>query len=71
MGAFLLDRHESVETFFRYIGVQDTVSLETELIEHYLSIDTLQNIKILNDFLAASPDILEKLRQFKATYIES
>jgi len=70
MGAFLLDRHESVEIFLRYIGVQDTVLLETELIEHYLSIDTLQNIKILNEFLAASPEILEKLRDFKATYTE-
>jgi len=59
-----------VEIFLTYIGVQDTVLLETELIEHCLSIDTLQNIKILNDFLAASPEILEQLRQFKETYIE-
>jgi len=70
MGAFLLDRHKSVEVFLRNIGVQDTVLLETELIEHYLSIDTVQNIKILNEFLAASPEILEKLRQFKETYTE-
>ncbi len=71
MGSFLLDRHESVEILLRNIGVQDTVLLETELIEHYLSIDTLQNIKILNDFLAASPDILERLRQFKAAYTKA
>ena len=71
MGAFLLDRHESVEILLRNIGVQDTVLLETELIEHYLSIDTLQSIKILNDFFAASPDILKRLRQFKTTYTEA
>ncbi len=65
MGAFLLDRHETVETFLRHIGVLDTVLLETELIEHHLSIDTVKNIKILNDFLASSPEVLEKLRQFK------
>jgi len=68
MGAFLLDRHETVEAFLRHIGVLDTVLLETELIEHHLSIDTVKNIKLLNHFLASSPEVLEKLRQFKASY---
>jgi len=49
-------------------GVLDTVLLETELIEHHFSIDTVKNIKILNDFLASFPEVLEKLRQFKAGY---
>jgi len=48
----------------------DTVLLETELIEHYLSINTIKNIKILNGFLVSYPEILEKLRQFKACYEE-
>jgi DtxR family transcriptional regulator, Mn-dependent transcriptional regulator len=70
MGSYLLDRHISVEIFLRYIGVkEETVLLETELIEHYLSIDTVQNIKIFSEFLAASPEILEKLRHFKENYI--
>lgn len=69
-GAFLLDRHETVETFLKHIGVQDTLLLETELIEHYLSIDTVKNIKILNDFLASFPEVLENLQQFKAAYYE-
>lgn len=70
MGAFLLDRHKTVEEFLRHIGVLDTVLLETELIEHYLSLETINKIKILNDFLSSSPEILEKLRQFKAGYEE-
>ncbi len=71
MGAFLLDRHDTVEVFLRYIGVQeDTVLLETELIEHYLSIDTLKNVKILNDFFTSFPEFLEKLRQFKENYCD-
>lgn len=70
MGAFLLDRHETVEMFLRHIGVLDTVLLETELIEHHLSIDTVKNIKILNEFLTSSPEVLEKLRHFKASYDE-
>ncbi len=68
MGAFLLDRHQTVEIFLRNIGVLDTVLLETELIEHHLSIDTVKNIQILNRFLADFPEVLEKLRQFKASY---
>lgn len=70
MGEILLDRHETVELFLRYIGSVDTLLLETELIEHYLSIDTVKNIKILNDFFATYPEILDKWRQFKATYNE-
>ncbi len=70
IGAYLLDRHETVELFLMHIGVLDTVLLETELIEHYLSIDTVKSIKILNHFFASSPEILEKLRQFKASYYE-
>lgn len=71
MGAFLLDRHKTVERFLRNIGVlEDMVLLETELVEHHLSIDTVKNLKILNDFLANSPEVLEKLRLFKASYDE-
>jgi len=71
MGAFLLDRHETIELFLQNIGVVDSLLLETELIEHYLSIDTLKNIKILNHFLACNPDILEKLKQFKSSYCQT
>lgn len=70
MGAYLLNRHETVEMFLKHIGVADTVLLETELIEHHFSIQTVKNIKILNDFLASFPEVLEKLRQFKAAYPE-
>lgn len=70
MGAYLLDRHQTLEVFLRYIGVVDTVLLETELIEHHLSIDTVKNIKILNEFFIAYPEILDKLRQFKVSNTE-
>lgn len=70
MGALLLDRHETVEEFLRYIGVQDTILLETELIEHYLSMDTVKNIEILNEFFRNSPEVLKKLQHFKANYDE-
>lgn len=70
MGAFLLDRHETVEIFLNHIGVMDTALLETELIEHHLSVDTVKNIKILNHFLESFPEVSEKLQQFKANYDE-
>ncbi len=66
-GAFLLDRHDTVEVFLRTIGVKETLLLETELIEHYLSIETIKNIKILNSFFRESPEIVQKFQQFKKT----
>ena len=68
MGAFLLERHETVEALLRHIGVKDTVLLETELIEHCLSIDTVKNIKSFNEFLDSSPEVLAQLQQFRANY---
>lgn len=70
MGAFLLDRHESVEMFLKNIGVKDNVLTETELIEHYVSMETLRNIKMLNDFWANSPEIFEKFEGYKIKYAD-
>ena len=68
MGAYLLERHETVEIFLKNIGVTDKVLLETELIEHYLSIDTVKKIKIFNCFMTEHPQVLKKLRQFMTDY---
>jgi len=70
MGSFLLDRHETVEAFLKHIGVEDTVLLETDRIVHHLSVDTVRNIKILNEFFASSPEVFDSFRQFKARYDE-
>ncbi|MCR4432109.1 MAG: transcriptional regulator MntR [Tepidanaerobacteraceae bacterium] len=64
LGSFLLKRHKTVEKFLTNLGVKDTVLADTEMIEHHISMDTLEKIEILNDFLNANPEIAEKLRQF-------
>ena len=68
MGSYLLERHETVEVFLKNIGVTDRVFQETELIEHYLSIDTVEKIKIFNCFMDRHPMVLEKLHQFMTDY---
>jgi len=51
LGEFLLKRHNIIEKFLRSIGISDNLLIETELIEHNLSVDTLRSIDELNSFL--------------------
>jgi DtxR family Mn-dependent transcriptional regulator len=66
-GAFLLKRHQTIESFLQNLGVTDNVLVETELIEHYFSMDTIEKIETFNAFIAANPDVSERLRQFQTT----
>lgn len=65
IGEFLLKRHYIIETFLKSIGINQNVLAETELIEHSISIHTLQTIDLLNKFLATNPEITEKFEHFK------
>jgi Mn-dependent DtxR family transcriptional regulator len=55
IGSFLLHRHNIIETFLKSIGVADSLLIETELIEHVISANTLQRIELLNAFLEKNP----------------
>jgi DtxR family Mn-dependent transcriptional regulator len=67
VGRFLLDRHEAIENFLRIIGVKEELILkDTELIEHHLSIDSVQKIKNLYQFMKANPVILEQYHRYGA-----
>lgn len=57
IGMFLLHRHNIIETFLKSIGVSDNLLIETELIEHVISVNTLQRIELLNNFFKANPDL--------------
>ncbi|HML46353.1 MAG TPA: iron dependent repressor, metal binding and dimerization domain protein [Clostridia bacterium] len=48
-GAYLLRRHEAVESFLRLIGSENALE-ETELIEHSLSPSTVSNLTALLEF---------------------
>lgn len=65
MGAFLLKRHQIIESFLKKIGVEEMLLKDTEMIEHDMSINTLQKIYILNEFLQNNPDVIEQYKQFK------
>jgi DtxR family Mn-dependent transcriptional regulator len=66
IGEFLLSRHQIIEAFLKSIGIQNTL-VEAELIEHNISIQTLQVIELLNKFFAVNPDFIVKFELFKQT----
>ena len=61
IGEFLWRRHKTLETFLKNLGVIDNLLLDTELIEHHLSMETLNSIEKFNDFWETNPDIADRL----------
>lgn len=69
IGEFLLNRHRIIETFLKSIGIHNILA-ETELIEHNISLHTLQTIDLLNKFISNSPDFIERFKLFMESYKE-
>lgn len=63
-GKFLLERHNVIENFLKTIGITENLLAETELIEHNISVDTMQNIDRLNRFFEAHPEIYDSFRHY-------
>ncbi|MEW5783961.1 MAG: transcriptional regulator MntR [Bacillota bacterium] len=71
LGGFLLNRHLIVENFLRIIGVNNDFLLrDTEMIEHHLSDNTVQQIKQLYRFFKHNPHILKQFRMYKSAQIK-
>ena len=68
LGKYLLGRHNIIESFLKTIGISDDLLVETELIEHNISSNTLKNLDLLNKFFARYPEVLKSLEKFKASY---
>ena len=68
IGSFLLKRHRIVETFLKNIGVKNDILHQTEMIEHHLTLDTVENIDILNKFLREYPEILQRFFKYKENF---
>ena len=68
LGQFLFKRHEILESFLKKIGVKETLLKDTEMIEHDMSLSTLNNINILNEFFTEYPDILDKYYVYKINF---
>ena len=65
IGSFLLERHNTVERFLKFLGVGENLLVETELIEHNISLHTLQLLGHFNQFLADNPYVREQFEAFK------
>ncbi len=66
LGSFLLKRHILIENFLRLIGVKENCLLQdTEMIEHHLSLNAFNKIKLLYKFLKDDADVLNKFEKYK------
>lgn len=69
LGSFFLKRHKIIETFLKNIGVKDDILHQTEMIEHHLTLDTVESIDILNKFFKDYPEILQQFLKYKEHFI--
>jgi len=65
IGKFLLERHNIIEAFLKNLGVEEDSLVETELIEHNISANTLIKISLFNKFLLQNPEISKKYKNFR------
>lgn len=70
MGEYLLERHNIISDFLSNIGITENLLLETELIEHNISVNTLRNIELFNKFLTMNPDFSESFEKFKKDFVD-
>lgn len=57
IGRFLLQRHHIVESFLKLLGVSHSLLIETELMEHTLSIDTLNRLHVMTKLFEKYPEM--------------
>ncbi len=69
IGKFLLERHNILEIFLKNLGSDESILIETELIEHNITVGTLQNIDCLNSFFILHPEFLQGFEEFRRIYI--
>lgn len=66
IGKFLLERHNIINEFLELLGSgEDHVLVQTELLEHNLTTNTVQNLDNLNSFLRDHPEIYEQYKEYK------
>lgn len=68
IGQFLLQRHSTIERFLKLLTSSNDVLVETELIEHIISSSTVENLRLLVDFIEENPDIAVKFKDFKNNF---
>lgn len=67
LGELLLQRHNTIEAFFRLIGVTAEALLsETEKVEHTLSDETVKCFERFTSFAVENPDVLNRLKEYRS-----
>ncbi|HML38655.1 MAG TPA: iron dependent repressor, metal binding and dimerization domain protein [Bacillota bacterium] len=65
LGEMLLSRHNTIESFFRIMGIdEDRILTETEKVEHTLSAETVKCFERYMSFIKENPDVLERLKKY-------
>jgi Mn-dependent DtxR family transcriptional regulator len=70
IGKYLLERHNIIENFLKYLGGKEEVLQETELIEHIISSETVEKLYMLNMFFKDNQEILDKYNSYKENKIK-
>lgn len=65
IGRYLLKRHKIIEKFLKFLGVKENTLVETELVEHNISPETVEMIDLLNRFVERNPEFADKFEKFK------
>ena len=65
-----MNRHNIIEQFLYFIGCEDNTLLQTEMIEHYISTTTIENIEILYNFFYDNRDVLERYINYREINLE-
>lgn len=64
IGQFLLRRHSAIYKFLGNLGVTDNILMDTERIEHNISMETLGKMELFNEFCRIYPAVKEKFIEF-------
>nr|WP_206155015.1 transcriptional regulator MntR [Clostridium muellerianum] len=65
MGRYLLNRHNTIEEFFKVLGISDEVLEQTEKVEHTINDETVEYLKNFVDFLQERPKIINDFKKFR------
>jgi Mn-dependent DtxR family transcriptional regulator len=68
IGEYLLERHRLLEDFLKILGCKDDLLQQTELIEHAVNPELLNDIHILRDFFSDNIEILNEFNEYKLNY---
>lgn len=64
MGAFLIERNQTLQEFLMLIRANCDIPAEAESIEHYLSNSTIDSLKSLGLFMQSHPDVYKRYIEF-------